>query len=198
VGKGSGLGLAQIYSFARKSGGAADIQTEEGRGSTVSLYLPASDPPPDLAELKAATPVAVPRKRILLVEDDALVGAVTEEILADMGHVVTRAQDAAEARKALSHSEFDLLFTDVRMPGGCNGVQLAHEATKSRPGLKVLLCSGWTDDELDKKGLGGSWPLLAKPFDVVELERALSGVLTEAWKEDRDRFIADPVHLPRA
>jgi len=98
-------------------------------------------------------------------------------MLTDMGHLVTRAEDAAGARKALERDEFDLLLTDVRMPGGCNGVQLAREATKTHPWMKVLLCSGWTDVELDKEGLGAAWPLLAKPFDVLDLERALKGVL---------------------
>ena len=177
VGKGSGLGLAQVYAFARQCGGTADILTELGRGSTVSLYLPASDAPIAVEEPEAPRVRAVPAKRILLVEDDTLVGAVTEGMLTHMGHKVTRADDAASALKVLSRSDFDLLFTDVRMPGGCNGVQLAHQATRKRPRLKVLLCSGWTDDELDKEGFGDKWPLLAKPFDAAELERALRGVL---------------------
>jgi PAS domain S-box-containing protein len=177
VGKGSGLGLAQVYGFARQCGGTADIRTEEGLGTTVSVFLPASAPPPAVEEPEAPKSGAVPQTRILLVEDDVLVGAVTEGMLADMGHLVTRAEDAAGARVALARGEFDLLFTDVRMPGGCNGVQLAREATAARPGMKVLLCSGWTDVELDKEGLGATWPLLAKPFDVNDLERALKGVL---------------------
>jgi PAS domain S-box-containing protein len=178
VGKGSGLGLAQVYAFARQCLGTADIFTEVGRGSTVSLYLPASDAPLVVEAPKAPGAKAVPAQRILLVEDDTLVGAVTEGMLTDMGHKVTRADDAAGALKVLSRSsDFDLLFTDVRMPGGRNGVQLAHEAIRKRPRLKVLLCSGWTDDVLDKEGLGDKWPLLPKPFDAAELERALRGVL---------------------
>jgi CheY-like chemotaxis protein len=180
VGKGSGLGLAQVYGFARQSGGTADIQTEEGVGSTVSIYLPVSSLAPSVHEPEAPQEAgAVTPKRILLVEDDVLVGAITESMLIDMGHQVTRAEEAAGAREALAHAEFDLLLTDVRMPGGCNGVQLACEATRARPSLKVLLCSGWTDDQLDKEGLGGKWPLLAKPFDEYELEQALRGVLAD-------------------
>jgi PAS domain S-box-containing protein len=177
VGRGSGLGLAQVYSFARQSGGAADIETEQGRGTVVSLYLPASDPPPAAEEPDAGEACTPARRRILLVEDDALVGAVTESMLTDMGHLVTRAEDAQGAREALSSAEFDLLFTDVRMPGDCNGVQLAHEATALRPELRVLLCSGWTDDELAEEADGARWPLLAKPFDVVGLGRAVKGAL---------------------
>jgi PAS domain S-box-containing protein len=177
VGKGSGLGLAQVYGFARQSGGTADIHTVEGRGTTVSVYLPTSQPPPRMEEPETLKLGSVPRTRILLVEDDVLVGVVTESMLIEMGHSVTRAEDAAGAREALARADFDLLFTDVRMPGGCNGVQLAREATGERPSLKVLLCSGWTDDQLDKEGLGGAWPLLAKPFDELELEHALRGVL---------------------
>jgi PAS domain S-box-containing protein len=179
VGKGSGLGLAQVYGFARQCGGTADIRTEEGRGTTVSLYLPAIHPPTVVDQPQSPNAGAVPRKRILLVEDDILVGAVTEGMLADMGHLVTCAEDAAGAREALARGQFDLLFTDVRMPGGCNGVQLAREATAAHPKMKVLLCSGWTDVELDKEGLGATWPLLAKPFDTAELERALRNVFAE-------------------
>jgi PAS domain S-box-containing protein len=177
VGKGSGLGLAQVYGFARQCGGATDIQTQEGSGSTVSLYLPVAAAPAVDDELEDVRPGAGLRKRILLVEDDTLVGAVTESMLVDMGHMVARAEDAAGARDALARAEFDLLFTDVRMPGGCNGVQLAREATAARPDLKVLLCSGWTDDELDAEALDPRFPLLEKPFDAADLARALGGVL---------------------
>jgi PAS domain S-box-containing protein len=177
VGKGSGLGLAQVYGFTRQAAGAVDIRTEPGRGTTVLTYLPAADPPAVADEPDAGETATGPRRRILLVEDDPLVGAVTESMLADMGHLVTRVEHAAGALDALSRTEFDLLFTDVRMPGGRNGVQLALEATRTRPNLKVLLCSGWTDDLLGAETLGAKWPLLAKPFDVLDLERALRGVL---------------------
>ncbi len=177
VGKGSGLGLAQVYSFARQSGGTVGIRTELGRGSTVAVYLPASDPPPAADEPASGRTGTGPGRRILLVEDDALVGAVTESMLADMGHQVTRAEDGMGALDALARAEFDLLFTDVRMPGGLNGVQLAREAVRGHPDLKVLLCSGWTDNMLGEESRGARWPLLAKPFDVVELEQALRDVL---------------------
>ena len=177
VGKGSGLGLAQVYSFARQSGGTVDIATVVGEGTTVSVYLPASDPPLAADEPASGETGSGPVRRILLVEDDVLVGAVTESMLADMGHLVTRAEDGPSALDALARAEFDLLFTDVRMPGGLNGLQLAREVVRKRPGMRVLLCSGWTDNTLGEESLGAAWPLLAKPFDGAELEQALRDVL---------------------
>ena len=114
-------------------------------------------------------------RRVLLVEDDALVGVVTADLLSDLGHLVTRAEAADEALQALQDAEFDLLLTDIRMPG-MNGVELAGQAVAQKPELKVLLCSGWAADALGDEIAGARWPLLAKPFDAAQLERALQDI----------------------
>jgi DNA-binding NtrC family response regulator len=151
------------------------VTSAPGEGATVAVFLPVAEPdaaapapPPEEAE-------AVTRAlRVLLAEDDALVGAITDGMLADLGCRVTRAENAAEALRKLDDDVFDLLLTDVRMPGGVNGAQLAAEAVRRRPGLKVLLCSGWTADALGDELQGTRWPLLPKPFDAARLEAAIN------------------------
>jgi PAS domain S-box-containing protein len=172
VGKGSGLGLAQVYGAARQAGGVATVESEPGAGTAVRLYL-------KTAELEPETPAAGRGEarrdeRVLLVEDDVLVGVVTESILEEAGYHVTRASDAVEALAALRGGAFEVLITDVRMPGSMNGVQLAKAATARQPGLKVLLCSGWTAESLGREVADARWPFLPKPFDQAQLKQALS------------------------
>jgi CheY-like chemotaxis protein/nitrogen-specific signal transduction histidine kinase len=178
VGKGTGLGLSQVYGFARQSGGGADVASTPGEGATVTMFLPLAEPAKRGAAEVAAEPASRPRALdVLLVEDDALVGVVTDSMLADLGCRVVRAEAGPEALRKLDEGRFDLLLTDVRMPGGMNGVQLAEEAVRRRPDLKVLLCSGWTADALGDELRGARWPLLAKPFDAARLERAIREVV---------------------
>ena len=172
VGKGSGLGLAQVYGAARQAGGVAVAESEPGAWTAVRLYLKTAELEPEGERPQRA---AVRRsERILLVEDDVLVGVVTESILADEGYEVQRAADAVEALAALRGGEFEVLITDVRMPGPMNGVELARAATARRPGLKVLLCSGWTAETLGRDLAEARWPFLAKPFDQAQLRLALA------------------------
>jgi CheY-like chemotaxis protein len=171
IGKGSGLGLAQVYGAARQAGGVATAESEPGAGTAVRLYL-------RTIELDDAAPAEARagerrNERVLLVEDDLLVGVVTESILADAGYQVTRASDAVEALTALRGGEFEILITDVRMPGSMNGVQLARAATQRDPALKVLLCSGWTAESLGRDLSEARWPFLPKPFDQAQLRQAL-------------------------
>ena len=172
VGKGVGLGLAQVYGVARRGGGTAMVESEEGAGTIVRLYLrratlsPHDEP---RAELWAAT-----GERVLLVEDDPLVAVVTETMLVDLGYQVTRHAAAAEALESLRGAPFDILLSDVRMPGGMNGVDLAKVAASERPGLKVLLCSGWAGVSLADELAGTAWRFLPKPFDGPQLRKALA------------------------
>jgi PAS domain S-box-containing protein len=174
IGSGTGLGLAQVYGFARQSRGAVDLRSAEDIGTTVSMYLPVATAEPDEAAAGATASRSRHRRRVLLVEDDALVGVVTESMLADLGHAVTRAEDAEQALIALERSDFDLLLTDIRMPGRMNGVELARQATRMKDGLQVLLCSGWAADALGAEISGVDWPLLQKPFGAEQLERAVN------------------------
>ena len=177
VGRGSGLGLAQVYGFAQQSRGTVDIRSNEGSGTVVAVYLPVSELKPDESSPRSARLHPERRCRILLVEDDVLVGAVAESMLTDRGHIVTRTERAEEALDVLARGDFDLLVTDIRMPGKMNGVDLAREATRQRKGLRVLLCSGWTADALGDELTGVSWPFLRKPFAAEDLARAVGEAL---------------------
>ena len=118
--------------------------------------------------------------RVLVVEDDVLVGAVTEDMLAELGHVVTRCATADDALPALKGGEYDLLITDVRMPGRMNGVELASMALRHDPKIKVLLCSGWTAEALQPELINANWPILAKPFSAEQLAQAIDAIVRSA------------------
>lgn len=184
IGKGSGLGLAQVYGAARQAGGVATVESEPGAGTAVRLYLKTAELEPESAV--AARGEARRDERVLLVEDDVLVGVVTESILEEAGYHVTRANDAVEALSALRAGAFEILITDVRMPGSMNGVQLAKAATARQPGLKVLLCSGWTAESLGREVADARWPFLPKPFDQAQLKQALSELRAAPIAETRE------------
>jgi signal transduction histidine kinase/DNA-binding response OmpR family regulator len=174
VGKGSGLGLSQVYGFVRQSEGEVRLETELGGGSIFRLRLPLSEAPP--AETSPASPGAAAmhggEEKILLVEDDPRVLALTLDVLTGLGYQVTCAANAAEALEVLrSDAEVNLLFSDVVMPGGVSGVSLARTARDLRPGLAVLLTSGFMGEG---DGAGDvEFPLLDKPYDAPALAAKL-------------------------
>ena len=182
-GKGSGLGLSQVYGFARAAGGAVEIASEPGEGTTVEIWLPRAAPSQATAGAPGGT-AASPLRRaedgetVLAVEDEPAVLAAVVESLADLGYGVLPARDAAEALERLRGPErVDILFSDVVMPGGMNGVQLAVEARRLRPGLRVLLTSGYTNEALvGEHDVPGDMPVLAKPYRTEELADRLSVV----------------------
>ncbi len=176
VGKGSGLGLSQVYGFMRSAGGDVRIESAPGSGTVVRLCLPHS--PDAIAE--EAAPALVPPLReaageetVLLVEDDEQVLGMAVESLQELRYAVVVARNAAEALEQLRGGRrIDLLFTDVVMPGGMNGAELAGEARRLRPGLRVLLTSGYVGEA----GIGqecGDLPLLGKPYRRDELAETL-------------------------
>ncbi len=174
-GKGTGLGLSQVYGFARQSGGAATIESTPGRGTTVSLHLRAAERP-DAPHEAAVKPRSGPHDSldVLLVEDDSSVAAIVETMLQDLGHRVTLADSAAPALALIeTGGAFDLLLTDVVMPGGMDGVQLALRAVEVRPDLRVLLSSGYPRDALNETMAEARWPLLRKPYTKAELADCL-------------------------
>jgi PAS domain S-box-containing protein len=177
VGKGTGLGLAQVYGFARQSGGDADVFSAPGQGTRVALRLPRVAPVPSRpAEPSAPTAVSVDGLAVLLVEDDPQVGQLAESLLADQGCVVARASSAGPALELLrGPTAFDVLLTDVVMPGGVNGVELARQAAALRPGLKIVLTSGYVGEALDGTLGDAPWPLLRKPYTAEQLVAALGG-----------------------
>ncbi len=181
-GVGTGMGLSSVYGFVKQSGGHARIKSEQGEGTTVILSFPESREP------AAATPPKPPTvqsretgQRILLVEDDADLLAFVHTALSRSGYRIVEAVNGAKALELLEQDgDFDLLFTDIVMPGGVNGVQLARKAQELHPDLKVLFTSGYARDALPKeRHVPSNIPMLFKPFRTNELmakvEDALAG-----------------------
>jgi signal transduction histidine kinase len=182
VGKGSGLGLSQVYGFAKTAGGHVTIESELGTGTTVKLYLPKSTDRPISAETSDETTLLGPassHETILVVEDDEDVLLVAAENLRELGYHVETAVNAAQALEILRGDDpVDLLFSDVIMPGGMNGVQLAVEARRIRPELKVLLTSGYTATALSREhGLPDNLNVVEKPYQREELAKKLRLVI---------------------
>src|ERR1700730_16110226 len=182
VGKGSGLGLSQVYGFAKTAGGHVKIYSELGIGTTVKLYLPkSSDRPimPGIGAERAWFTGGSGRGRILVVEDDEDVAAVAAESLRELGYQVVTAANAAEALEILRGDQaVELLLSDVVMPGGMNGVQLTVEARRIRPELKVLLTSGYTAAALSlEHGLPDNMNVVEKPYRREDLARKLRLVI---------------------
>jgi CheY-like chemotaxis protein len=182
VGKGSGLGLSQVYGFAKTAGGHVKIDSELGVGTTVKLYLPKSSDRPIMPEAgteSASLRPASGHETILVVEDDEDVLAVAAESLRELGYQVVTAINAAQALEILRGNQpVELLFSDVIMPGSMNGAQLAVEARRIRPELKVLLTSGYTAAALSfEHGLPDNLNVVSKPYRREELARKLRLVI---------------------
>jgi len=172
MGKGSGLGLSQVYGFAAQSGGYVTIDSREGEGTTVEMYLPVTG-----EATLASTDDARPMK-VLLVEDDPDVQMVTVEALRFMGYSVLTADEGNAALQILRRDpDVDLLFTDVVMPKGMSGTELLEQARALRPDIRVLIASGYARGQLPTIPSGCDF--LAKPYRVEELQERLRK-LTEA------------------
>jgi nitrogen-specific signal transduction histidine kinase/ActR/RegA family two-component response regulator len=182
TGKGSGLGLSQVYGFVKQSGGHVAIDSEVGRGTTVRLYLPAADTAAAasarIGRARSDTKPARGSDRILVVEDDADVLGTATEMMTDLGYAVRTAAGPLEALEILRDASepIDLLFSDVMMPQ-MSGVELAAEARKLRPGLKVLLTSGYSEESLSPQQANGELPLMTKPYKQATLAMRLRALL---------------------
>jgi nitrogen-specific signal transduction histidine kinase/CheY-like chemotaxis protein len=185
VGRGSGLGLAQVYGFIAQSNGQVAIDSAPGKGTTVSLTFPRSHRPLSAARdlrPRARLPAAahdrreLPRGRVLLVEDDATVAALTGQMLESIGLSVMHAKSAADALKSLSGMpEPDIVFSDVMMPGGMNGVELAREIRRNWPNLPVVLTTGYI--EAARSAVMEGLQVLVKPYELDVLARTLNAHL---------------------
>ena len=183
TGRGTGLGLSQVYGFVRQSGGYVTLDSEVGRGTVITIYLPPSakkvTPRNAVADEKRLTPGM--SENVLVVEDDPSVLALAIEMLSELGYRVKTASDASVALEILRRGDaIDLIFTDVVMPGGLTGVQLAAEARKLRPGMKVLLTSGYTGEALARHQSDADLPLIEKPYRQTDLAAKLRQVLAES------------------
>jgi signal transduction histidine kinase/CheY-like chemotaxis protein len=179
-GKGTGLGLSMVYGFVKQSGGHVRIHSEEGHGTTVKLYLPrAAAQALDVVAEQPKPPPMGGGQTILVVEDDALVRRYVTAQLLSLGYRTLEAANAAEALAVADRGmPFDLLFTDIIMPGAMNGRQLAQAVEARRPNLKVLFTSGYTENALlDQGRLPPGVLLLAKPYRKSELARTLRQAL---------------------
>jgi PAS domain S-box-containing protein len=180
VGEGSGLGLSMVYGFTEQSGGHLSLESEPTKGTTARIILPVSE------EAAEATQEALPKMEagrgsgtVLVVEDDPDVRATAVVLLKSFGYEVREAQDAVVALEVLQDDAgVNLLFADVVMPKGMNGFQLAEEASRRYPGLRVLLTSGYPETELERAGSRESgFTLLKKPYSQRELTDALKSIV---------------------
>ena len=177
TGQGSGLGMSMVYGFARQSGGTVDITSEPGSGTCITLWLPcendpqATSAPPDdgLQPAKARAD----QDLALLVEDDANVRKIVRRLLLDLGFAVLEAETGAEALRIVDQTPgIRLLLSDIVMPGGVDGRQVARHAMQRGQIPKIILMSGYAPDSQDVPGI----PLLAKPFTKAQLAALILGV----------------------
>nr|WP_252275613.1 PAS domain-containing protein [Pseudomonas subflava] len=174
IGQGTGLGLSMIYGFAQQSGGQVRIQSELGNGSTVSLYLPRyhGDAAKDETEAGSnPSACAETGETILVVDDEPTVRMLLTEALGNLGYTLIEAADSLAGLKVLrSDVHIDLLITDVGLPGGMNGRQMADAGRELRPGLKTLFITGYAEQEVfEPRHLGPGMEVLTKPFTIDAL-----------------------------
>ncbi len=184
IGQGTGLGLSMIYGFARQSGGQVRIYSEPGRGTTVSIYLPRFMGDSDSEESAAALaepPRAADGQTALVVDDEPLIRMYVTEILEELGYGALEAVDGPSGLKIVnSDARIDLLITDVGLPNGMNGRQVADAARQVRPGLKVLFITGYAENALLNHGhLTHGMQVVTKPFTMDSLATRIRSLLTE-------------------
>jgi nitrogen-specific signal transduction histidine kinase/CheY-like chemotaxis protein len=193
VGQGTGLGLSMVFGFAKQSHGSVDVRSEEGSGTAFRIYLPKAD----MSALQPPAPDDPPahggNETILCVEDDRKVRDYVTVQLENLGYKVIVAANADEALAIVRQgAAFDLLFTDIVMPGSMNGRQLAETLMDGRPALRVLFTSGYSDGALPLRGRAGQGiPLLTKPYRRAELARMLRRCLDIAVDP-----AGDPIRTP--
>jgi PAS domain S-box-containing protein len=183
IGQGTGLGLSMIYGFARQSGGQIRIYSELGQGTTMCLYLPRHYGEAEHAamdEAQSAVPHAKPGETVLVVDDEPTVRMLVSEVLEDLGYIAIEAADGAAGLKVLqSDVRIDLLVTDVGLPGGMNGRQVADGARAVRPGLKVLFITGYAENAVLSHGhLEPGMHVLTKPFTIDALTSRIRELIT--------------------
>jgi signal transduction histidine kinase len=183
TGEGTGLGLSMIYGFVRQSGGHVLLSSEEGQGTMVSIYLPRHLGVADgVGEVDAETmpPQAEAGAVVLLVEDELAVRMVVVEVLSDLGYTVLEADNSQTGLRIVeTRARIDLLLTDVGLPGGMNGRQLADAAREQRPELKVLFLTGYAESAAVGNGrMEQGMEVMTKPFDIEKLVAKVEGMIS--------------------
>jgi PAS domain S-box-containing protein len=184
TGKGTGLGLSMVYGFARQSEGQVRIYSEEGQGTTVKMYLPRhhGEVPDAIAVPEPLeAPKAEDGETVLIVDDEPTVRMLVADTLAQLGYQAIEAGDAASGLRVLeSDARIDLLITDVGLPGGMNGKQMADQARTNRPRLKVLFITGYAENAAISNGhLGPGMHVLSKPFAIDKLTARIKALIAE-------------------
>jgi CheY-like chemotaxis protein len=175
VGKGTGLGLSQVYGFLKQSGGAIHATSAGDTGTRMDMYLPvaAAEDATQPSTPAAAGDDPVERRSLLLVEDDPEVQAIALAILESLGLDVATATDGASALARLKGRAFDLLLTDIVMPGGMSGLDLARRAADLYPDMRIVLATGYAGDDVDEALRDAPWALIRKPFAADALKAVL-------------------------
>ena len=174
AGLGSGLGLSQVYGFAKQSGGTATIDSTPGKGTSIKLLLPRATSIAGLARAPSQTEsvIETASARILFVEDDAEVAEVTAELLRDIGYQPVGARDGDGALAALERDPtIELVLSDIVMPGRMSGLELAQILRKRRPELPILLATGYSDAAANARG---DFSILRKPYEIHQLSQAIA------------------------
>ncbi len=192
VGKGTGLGLSQVYGFARQSGGAATIASTLRRGTAITLLLPRSfETPTKEREATTAAAAAPPAGKVLLVEDNAEVTEVARAYFTELGYGIAAATSAQAGLDLIAgEGDIDLIFSDILMPGGMNGLDLAKAVRRRFPNVVVLLTTGYSSSAQDAVRQG--FEVLQKPYDLAALEHAL-----RAARKSADKTVTDADAAPR-
>ncbi len=181
LGVGTGLGLSMVYGFVHQSGGQVTMDSEVGKGSTVSIYLPRADRDDAKDEERASTLARPPNAgdTVVVVDDEVMIRMLIVDVLQDLGYLVLEASTGAAGLKAIqSNARIDLLITDVGLPGGMNGRQLADAARQARPKLQVLFITGYAETSI--AGAGSLEPdlhVLTKPFTMELLASKINNIL---------------------
>ena len=172
-GKGTGLGLSMVYSFMKQSGGSLRLYSEEGHGTTVRMLFPCDDGAAEPVNAREIRSLADKHgaETVLVVEDQVDVGDYAETVLSEFGYTLLRAENASEALNLIEGAgHIHLLFSDLIMPGGMNGVMLAREVKRRRPKMRVLLTTGYAESSIERvDARGAEFELIQKPYKRSEL-----------------------------
>jgi CheY-like chemotaxis protein len=174
IGQGTGLGLSMVYGFVRQSGGQVRVYSEVGHGTTMCLYFPrhhGAAVTEDVVSDRTTVPRAQLGETVLIVDDEPTVRMLVADVLQELGYTVLEAYDGASGLKILqSGARLDLVITDVGLPGGLNGRQMADAARETRPDLKILFITGYAENAVVGNGyLAPGMQIMTKPFVVEAL-----------------------------